>query len=98
MPVTPTDIERRVSDAAFGNRLITNVFRGHVAEAIVAEALDPEWTWCSQVLSVGCELVSVGHSLPLPASRFRPLGSATRPVRLNGWPCRSVGRLDVVLS
>ena len=47
MPVTPEDIERRVSDAVFGNKLITNVFRGHVVEAIVAEALEPDWTWCS---------------------------------------------------
>ena len=41
------DVVARVSDAAFGNRLITNVLRGHVAEAIVALALEPEWTWCS---------------------------------------------------
>lgn len=47
MPVTPEDIERRVSDAVFGNKLITNVFRGHVVEAMVAEALEPDWTWCS---------------------------------------------------
>ncbi len=48
MPVTPKDIERRVSEAVFGHRLITNVFRGHVVEAIVAEALEPDWTWSSQ--------------------------------------------------
>lgn len=48
MPVTPEDIERRVSTAVFGNKLITNVFRGHVAEAIVAAALEPEWSWCAR--------------------------------------------------
>lgn len=36
-----------MSDAAFGKPLITNVQRGTVAEAIIAFALEPEWTWCS---------------------------------------------------
>lgn len=47
MQVTPEDIERRVAEAVFGKKLITNVFRGHVAEAIVAAALEPAWNWCS---------------------------------------------------
>lgn len=47
MQVTPEDIERRVAEAVFGRKLITNVFRGHVAEAIVAAALEPDWSWCS---------------------------------------------------
>lgn len=42
------DIKRRVSDAAFGRPLVTNVLRGLVAEAIVASALEPEWNWCSE--------------------------------------------------
>lgn len=46
-PVTPTDIERKVAQAVFGKKLITNVFRGYVTEAIVASALEPDWTWCS---------------------------------------------------
>lgn len=33
--------------AAFGNRLITNSYRGLVAEAMVASVLSPNWTWCS---------------------------------------------------
>lgn len=46
-PVTVADIERKVAEAVFGKKLITNVLRGHVAEAIVAAALEPTWTWCS---------------------------------------------------
>ena len=41
------DVFARVSDAAFGRPLVTNVLRGHVAEAIVALALEPEWHWCA---------------------------------------------------
>ena len=33
---------------AFGSKLVTNVFRGLVAEAIVASALCDEWKWCSE--------------------------------------------------
>jgi hypothetical protein len=33
--------------AAFGGPLITNNFRGLIAEAIVASLLGSEWTWCS---------------------------------------------------
>jgi hypothetical protein len=40
-------IRQRASDAAFGRPLITNVLRGLIAEAIVAEALEPDWSWCS---------------------------------------------------
>jgi hypothetical protein len=37
----------KVSQVAFGKPLVTNVLRGHVAEAIIALALEPEWNWCS---------------------------------------------------
>ncbi|MFY7925665.1 MAG: hypothetical protein ACOVN5_07630 [Aquidulcibacter sp.] len=37
----------KASNAAFGNRLITNINRGLVAEAIVALALGPDWQWVS---------------------------------------------------
>jgi len=37
----------KVSKVAFGKPLVTNVLRGHVAEAIIALALEPEWNWCS---------------------------------------------------
>lgn len=42
-----TEVVEKVSQAAFGKPLITNILRGHVAEAIIALALEPEWTWCS---------------------------------------------------
>lgn len=41
------DVIAKVSQAAFGNPLVTNVLRGQVAEAIIALALEPEWNWCS---------------------------------------------------
>ena len=41
------EVRARVSEAAFGSPLVVNHFRGLVAEAIVASALEPEWTWCS---------------------------------------------------
>ncbi|GLT01135.1 hypothetical protein GCM10007897_25260 [Sphingobium jiangsuense] len=37
----------KVSQVAFGKPLVTNVLRGHVAEAIIALALEPEWRWSS---------------------------------------------------
>jgi len=37
----------KVSEAAFGKPLITNVLRGQVVEAIIAMALEPDWKWCS---------------------------------------------------
>ncbi len=40
------DVIARVSQVAFGKPLVTNVLRGHVAEAIVALALEPEWRLC----------------------------------------------------
>ncbi len=47
--MTPSvaDVVARVSDAAFGRPLVTNVLRGHVAEAIVALTLEPVWRWCA---------------------------------------------------
>lgn len=40
------EVIARVSQVAFGKPLVTNVLRGHVAEAIVALALEPEWRLC----------------------------------------------------
>ena len=40
-------VRARVSEAAFGSPLVANHLRGLVAEAIIASALEPEWTWCS---------------------------------------------------
>lgn len=33
--------------AMFGKPLVTNVFRSMLVEAIVAEVLQPDWTWCA---------------------------------------------------
>lgn len=41
------EVVARVSREAFGRPLVTNVLRGQVVEAIVALALEPEWTWCA---------------------------------------------------
>lgn len=41
------DVFARVSDAAFGKPLITNVLRGQVVETIVNFALEPHWRWCA---------------------------------------------------
>lgn len=41
------DVVAKVSASAFGTPLVTNVLRGHVVEAVIALALEPEWRWCS---------------------------------------------------
>lgn len=40
-------IKAKAADAAFGRPLVNNVLRGLLVEAIVAEALGDEWTWCA---------------------------------------------------
>ena len=47
--MTPTkdQIVARASAELFAKPLLTNIHRAVVAEAIVATALEPEWTWCS---------------------------------------------------
>jgi hypothetical protein len=47
MPASVEQVIERVSKEAFGRPLVMNVLRGHVVEAIVAMALEPEWTWCA---------------------------------------------------
>lgn len=47
-PVTAMSIRKMACGAAFGQSLITNNFRGLVAEAIVASALAAHWQWCSK--------------------------------------------------
>lgn len=44
---TVSDAVLKVTEATFGAPLINNVLRGHLAEAIIALALEPEWEWCS---------------------------------------------------
>lgn len=48
--VTPSvaSIQASAANAAFGRRLITNIHRGLIAEAIVASALGADWRWCSE--------------------------------------------------
>jgi Rad3-related DNA helicase len=41
------EIVRRASAELFDKKLLTNIHRAVVVEAIVATALEPEWQWCS---------------------------------------------------
>jgi len=36
------------TDVLFGQPLVTNVYRGLLVEAIIAQALQPRWTWVSR--------------------------------------------------
>lgn len=47
MTIDKEDVIAKVTASAFGQPLVTNVLRGHVVEAMVALALEPEWRWCS---------------------------------------------------
>lgn len=40
-------IRGRLINALLGKPLVSNAFRGTLVEAIIAEALDPEWRWCA---------------------------------------------------
>lgn len=44
---TVEEIRAKVCAAAFGNPLVSNIFRGLVAEIIVGEALGADWQFCS---------------------------------------------------
>lgn len=39
---------RRAAESAFGRPLVTNTLRGLLVEAIIAQALEPDWTWCGE--------------------------------------------------
>lgn len=41
------DVISKLQQAVFGKPLITNVLRGQLVEAMIALALEPQWTWCS---------------------------------------------------
>lgn len=45
--LTTTMVRGRACNAAFAGPLVTNSLRGLVAEAIVASAIEPEWSWCA---------------------------------------------------
>lgn len=44
---SPDEIQQRAANSVFGRRLIMNSFRGVIAEAIIACALEPAWRWCA---------------------------------------------------
>jgi hypothetical protein len=44
---TANEIVARAAAEMFGKPFLTNVHRAAVVEAIVAAALEPDWTWCS---------------------------------------------------
>jgi hypothetical protein len=44
---TVDEIRAQLCAAAFGSPLISNIYRGLVAEIIIGAALDPEWQLCS---------------------------------------------------
>lgn len=45
--MTRDGIQRRLFDALLSKPLVSNTFRGMLVEAIVAEALEPQWRWCA---------------------------------------------------
>lgn len=47
MTVSARQVIDRAGRALFGKRLVTNTARGFLVEAMIAEALDPDWTWCA---------------------------------------------------
>ena len=40
-------LRQRLFDALVGKPLVGNAFRGTLVEAIIAQALEPEWRWCA---------------------------------------------------
>jgi len=45
---TPDEIAARAAHVLFSKKLLTNVHRAVVVEAIVSAALGDDWTWCSE--------------------------------------------------
>ena len=45
--ITVDEVVRKAAEVTFDSRLVTNVFRSVIVEAMVAAAL-PEWEWCSR--------------------------------------------------
>ncbi len=45
---SPSEIASIAGNRAFGSKLITNIHRGLIVEAIVSTVLDPDWEWCSE--------------------------------------------------
>lgn len=83
---SPIRIAELASQRAFGSPLVTNVNRGLVAEAVIAAAICPEWTWCSQ------DYFAYDFSHPSGA-RLEVKQSAAR----QSWPTKkaSLARWDI---
>ena len=82
--VTAADIAHQAAQAIFGQKLINNVFRGYVAEAIVAAALEPEWTWCSADFA-SCDFERPdGMRLEVKQSAVLQSWSTKAPTRITG--------------
>ncbi len=47
LDITSERVVARASAAAFGRPLVTNILRAMLVEAMIAEALAPNWEWCS---------------------------------------------------
>jgi hypothetical protein len=47
MTITASQIVSLAAETMFGRPLVTNVARAILVEAMVATALQPDWTWCS---------------------------------------------------
>jgi hypothetical protein len=45
--LTKDEVYKRLATAAFGSPLVSNMYRGLVAEVIVHSALSSNWKWCS---------------------------------------------------
>jgi hypothetical protein len=41
-----SEIVLRAVQAAYGQPVVNNVWRGQLVEAMIATALEPEWQWC----------------------------------------------------
>ena len=47
LALTGAQVVERAAAAMFGKPLVTNTYRSVLAEAMIAQALEPDWTWCS---------------------------------------------------
>ena len=48
---TPEDIRDAAASETFGRPLVSNIYRGLIAEIIVGKALGRDWDMCSQRLA-----------------------------------------------
>lgn len=64
---TVDEIVSRASDELWRRKLLTNIHRAVVAEAIVSAALEPEWRWCAADYA-SCDFRSGGFRLEVKQS------------------------------